>query len=88
MKRDREIKDMLATAADFLRYTFTPAFSLVLLVCGFGAFAVMAFLFYRFKPLLAVVLFSSYSGFFLMAMIASFKKWKRYKKHYNNVFNK
>lgn len=84
IKRDRCVKNILTLSADFLRYTFTPACSSVLLVCGLGAFAIMTILFYRFEPLLAVLIFCSYAGFLLMAMVASFKRWKRYKEFYNS----
>lgn len=88
MKHELTVKNILTVIADFLRYTFTPALSLVLLVCGLGAFAIMTILFYRFEPLLAVLIFCSYAGFLLMAMVASFKRWKRYKDHYEKVFKK
>lgn len=87
-RRDRNIKHLLARVTDFLRYTFTPAFSLVMLACGVGALAIMATLVYRYRPLLAVGIFCGYTGFLLVVMIASFRKWKRYKDHYNNVFRK
>lgn len=72
-------QQFMRTVFDYLRYTFTPAFSLVLLICGLGAFAIMTIMFYRFQPLLAVLIFCSYTGFLFVVMVASFKKWKRYK---------
>lgn len=86
MKRDRTFKDLMTVAVDYLRYTFTPAFSLMLLVCAFGALAIMTIIVYRFEPLLAVLIFSSYAGFLMVVMVASFKRWKRYKDHYYSVF--
>lgn len=84
LKRDKTLTDTLKVLSDYLRYTFTPAFSLVLLICGLGAFAIMTILFYRFEPLMAVLIFCSYAGFLLVVMVASFRKWKRYKEFYNS----
>lgn len=86
-KRDKEIRQLMAVATDYLRYTFTPSFSLVALIVGLGAFATVTAMFYRFEPLLAVSIFFGYTGFLLVAMVASFTRWKRYRQHYS-VFNK
>lgn len=79
LKRDKEIKALLCACAEYLRYTFTPAISLLVLVCGFGALAIMTIMFYRFQPLLAAGIFCGYAGFLFVVMVASFNRWRRYK---------
>lgn len=71
----------------FIKTVFTPL-SLMMCVGAQGAFGIMTVLLYQFTPLLAVVIFCSYTVFFLAVMIPCFIIYKRSRNHYNKVFNK
>lgn len=83
-----EQRKFMLRLSDFLRYTFNPTLSLMMLVATSSGFGIMAVLLYQFQPLVAAVICCSYTTMFSMIMILSFLKWKRYKNFYRSVFAK
>lgn len=77
-----KIEHILRKWNDYLRYTFTPTFGLMMLVASLAGFGIMAVLLFQFQPLVAVVVVCSYTTIFLLAMVLSFLHWKRYKNFY------
>lgn len=69
---------------DYLRYTFTPMFGLLLSIGSLGTLATIAIL--RDNPPLVLKLFYLFVIIFFCAMVVSFLAWRRYRKFYNSVF--
>lgn len=65
--------------ADFIRYTFTPAFSLMMLIGALTALVSMAVTAYRALPLVAKIFFFGYTGLFLVVMLLSWLRWIKHK---------
>lgn len=72
---------------DYLRYTFTPATTIVLVMGALAALTAIV-VFAICKPLLIVIIFCVYVSIFITAMVLSLFAWIRYRKFYNSVFHK
>jgi len=66
-------------ASAFIRYTFQPLFSLVMVMGALCMNTITAMLLYRYQSLSALVIFFGSNGFFMLALIVSAWNYARYK---------
>jgi hypothetical protein len=74
--------------AEFLRYAFTPSFGVIMWGGAYAGLWIMAVLLFVIQPLVAATILIGYTAFFALAMVLSFIQFRRYKNHYNKVFDK
>jgi len=79
-------QERMRMIADYMRYTFTPAFGIVQSIGALVTLITMVLV--RNNPLLILNIFFLYTIIFLVAIVISFLAWRRHKRFYKSVFQK
>lgn len=73
--------DLTPDVSDYLRYTFQPSRSILLLIAALVAMICIVVCAMTGREGLAIAFFSTWMGVFSATMLISYKAWKRYRNH-------
>lgn len=71
--------DLTPRVSDFLRYTFQPSRSILLLIAALVAMTCIVVCAMTERTFLTIAIFCTWLGFFSTTVLVSYYTWKRYK---------